>query len=200
MRRVTIDSVREHPETQQNVVILQDENAQQLMIWIGKAEAWTIARCLNEVEPPRPMTTQLMLNLLQASGAELLEVRIEALKEEVFYAVLKIHSSGEREVDARPSDALALAAVVKCPIYVADEVMEQCTGFPEGKLVRPISTFTVIDREAILKEQEEQKAWHLKLAASLPEIEAQLHKQEEEQARQARIAEWKKEHGKDQEE
>lgn len=201
MRRVTIDSVREHPETQQNVVILQDENAQQLVIWIGKAEAWAIARCLNEVDPPRPMTTQLMLNLLQASGAELLEVRIEALKEEVFYAVLKIHSSsGEREVDARPSDALALAAVVKCPIHVADEVMEQCTGFPEGKLVRPVSTFTVIDREAILKEQEEQKAWHLKLAASLPEIEAQLHKQEEEQTRPARIAEWKKEHGKDQEE
>jgi hypothetical protein len=82
--------------------------------------------------------------------------------------------------------------LAKCPIYVAEDVMEKCTGFPEGKLVRPISTFTVIDREALLKEQEERTAAHLKMATALPEIEAQLHKQEQERSQQALIEDWKK--------
>lgn len=193
MRKVTIDSVREHAETKKYIVVLKDENDAQLIIWIGQSEALTIAGGLNEVEPPRPLSAQLMLNLLQATKSELVEVRIEALKEEIFYAVLKIRTGKEtQEVDARPSDALALAVLAKCPIYVNEKVMEQCTGFPEGKLERPTSTFRVIDREAILKEQEERKAAHLKLVTALPEIEAQLHKQEQEQARQALIEDWKK--------
>ena len=192
MRKVTIDSVREHPETKQYIVILKDEDDKQLVIWIGRPEAWAIAGGLYEVEPPRPMSAQLILNLLQATRSELIEVRIEALKEDIFYAVLKIHSGKKtQDVDARPSDALALAVLAKCPIYVNEKVIEQCTGLPEGKLVRPISTFSVIDREAILKEQEERKAAFLKVATALPEIEAQLHKQEQEQARQAQIEEWK---------
>jgi RNA polymerase sigma factor (sigma-70 family) len=193
MRKVTIDSVREHPETKQYVVVLKDEVNAQLIIWIGKAEAWVIAGALNEVEPPRPMSAQLMLNLLQATKSELIEVRIESLKEEIFYAILKVRSGKKtQDLDARPSDALALAALAKCPIYITQEVLEKCTGFPEGKLVRPISTFTVIDREATLKEQEERKTAFLKMATALPEIEALLHKQEQEQARQALVEDWKK--------
>jgi len=196
MRKVTIDSVREHPETQQCVVILKDEQNQQIIIWIGKAEAWAIAGGLNEVEPPRPLSAQLILNLLQATHFELVEVRIQALKKEIFYAVLKIRSGKEtQEVDARPSDALALAVLARCPIYATEEVMAQCTGFPEGKLNRPISTFTVIDRDAMLKEQEERMAAHLKMATALPQIEAQLHKQEQQQVRQAMIEDWKKSRG-----
>ena len=196
MRKVTIDSVREHPETKQCVVILKDEYNQQVIIWIGKAEAWAIAGGLNEVEPPRPLSAHLMLNLLQATHFELVEVRIQALKEEIFYAVLKIRSSKEtQEVDARPSDALAMAVLAQCPIYATEEVMAQCTGFPEGKLASPISIFTVIDREALLKVQEERMAAHLKMATVLPEIEAQLQKQEQQQARQALIEDWKKAKG-----
>lgn len=193
MRKVTIDSVREHPETQQCVVILKDEQNQQVIIWIGKAEAWAIAGGLNEVEPPRPLSAQLMLNLLQATNFELVEVRIDALKEEIFYAVLKIRSGKEtQDIDARPSDALAMAVLARCPIYVTEEVLKQCTGYPEGKLNRPISTFAVIDRDTMLKEQEERMAAHLKLQTALPEIEAQLHKQEQAQMRQALVEGWKK--------
>ena len=166
MRKVTIDSVREHPETKQYIVVLKDEDDTQLIIWIGKAEAWVIAGALNEVEPPRPMSAQLMLNLLQATKSELIEVRIEALKEEIFYAILKVRSGKEiQEVDARPSDALALAVLAKCPIFVTQEVMEKCTGFPEGKLVRPVSTFTVIDREAILRSKKNAR---LRISRWLP--------------------------------
>ena len=192
MRKVTIDSVREHPETKQYVVVLKDADDKSLVIWIGQAEAYTIAGGLNEIEPLRPLSAQLMLNLLQATKSELIEVRIEALKEEIFYAIIKIRSGKEtQEVDARPSDALALAALAKCPIYAAEEVIERATGFPPGKIETPISTFTVIDREAILKVQEERKAALLKLATALPEIEAQLHKQGQAQVRQAQIEDWK---------
>ena len=192
MKKMTIDSVREHSEIKQYLVVLKDENNQQLVIWIGQSEAYAIAEGLNEIEPLRPLSAQLMLNLLQATHSELIEVRIEALKEEIFYAIIKIRSGKEmQEVDARPSDALALAVLAKCPIYAAEEVIEKATGFPAGKIERPISTFTIIDREAILKVQEERKAALLKLATSLPEMEAQLHKQEQAQARQAQIEEWK---------
>lgn len=192
MRKVTIDSVREHPETKQYVVVLKDADDKSLVIWIGQAEAYTIAGGLNEIEPLRPLSAQLMLNLLQATKSELIEVRIEALKEEIFYAIIKIRSGKEtQEIDARPSDALALAALAKCPIYAAEEVIERATGFPPGKIETPISTFTVIDREAILKVQEERKAALLKLATALPEIEAQLHKQGQAQVRQAQIEDWK---------
>ena len=192
MKKVTIDSVREHPETKQYIVVLQDEDNKQLCIWIGQSEAYTIAGGLNEVEPLRTLSAQLMLNMLQATKSELVEVRIETLKDEIFYATIKIRSGKEtQEIDARPSDALALAVLAKCPTYAAEEVIEKATGFPPGKIERPISTFTVIDREAILKVQEERKAWHLKMATELAETEAQLHKQEQAQARQAQIEEWK---------
>jgi bifunctional DNase/RNase len=192
MKKMTIDSVREHPETKQYIVTLKGEDDKQLFIWIGQSEAYTIAGGLNEVEPLRPLSAQLMLNLLQTTKSELVEVRIEALKDEIFYATIKIRSGNEtQEIDARPSDALALAVLAKCPIYVAEEVLAKATGFPPGKAEKPISTFTVIDREAILKVQEERKAALVKLATTLPEIEAQLHKQEQAQARQAQIEEWK---------
>ena len=192
MKKVTIDSVREHSETKQYIVILKAEDDQQLVIWIGQSEAYTIAGGLNDIEPLRPLSAQLMLNLLQATKSELVEVRIEALKEEIFYAVIKIRSGAEtQEIDARPSDALALAVLAKCPIYAAEEVIEKATGYPPGKIERPISTFTVIDREAILKVQEERKAALLKLATALPEVDAQLHKQEQAHARQSQIEDWK---------
>ncbi len=192
MKKVTINSVREQAETKQYIVVLKDEDDKQLVIWIGTVEAYAIAGGLNEIEPLRPMSAQLMLNLLQATKSELVEVRIEALKEEIFYAIIKIRSGKQvQEVDARPSDALALASLAKCPIYAAEEVIERATGFPTGKIERLISTFTVIDHEAILKDQEERKAALLKLATALPEIEAHLHKQEQAQAHQSQIEDWK---------
>lgn len=85
------------------------------------------------------MTTHFMVNLLHAANIELAEVRIEALTAEVFYAT-GIFRNGEQtiELDARPSDALALAALLNRPISVAEEVMEKASlPVPEGKTVRP---------------------------------------------------------------
>ncbi len=201
MERVSVESVREHPETHQHIVVLKDDSKRELVIWIGKAEAWAIAAGLNEVASPRPMTAQLTVNLLQASESQLEEVRIDSLKDEVFYATLKIRgANGEQEVDARPSDALTLAVLVKCPIYVANEVMQRVSQSDELKhWLRPRSEFHVIDREAVEKYQEERKSEWQQAIARVGELSAQQHKQEQEQVKQERVAEWKEERGADQE-
>lgn len=195
MERASIESVREHPETQQHIVVLKDDSNRELVIWIGKAEAWAIAAGLNEVASPRPMTAQLMANLLQASGSQLEEVRIASLKDEVFYATLKIRgANGEQELDARPSDALTLAVLVKCPIYVADEVMQRVSQSDDlERWLRPRSEFRVIDREAVEKYQEERKSEWQQAIARVGALSARQHRQEQEQAKQERIAEWKEE-------
>jgi uncharacterized protein len=191
----------EHPETQQHIVILSSDGKRELVIWIGKAEAWAIAAGLNEVASPRPMRAQLMANLLSASGSQLEEVRIDALKDEVFYATLKIRgANGEQEVDARPSDALTLAVLVKCPIYVADEVMQRVAQSDAREhWMRPRSEFRLIDREAVEKDQEERKSEWQKAVARVGELSARQHKQEQEQAKSEIIAEWKEEQGAGQE-
>ncbi len=197
MQPVTIHSVREHPTTQQNVVILEDDSNRQLAIWIGKPEAWAIASGLNEVEPPRPMAAQLMTKLLEATGAKLEEVRIDSLKDDIFYATLKVRgANGMQELDARPSDALSLAVLVKCPIFVADEVMQRVMPCPPWGDRSPVSEFRTLNREAIEKDQEERKAALLKVVTEMAELEAKQHKLEQDQAKQSRITDWKEERDK----
>ncbi|HZS77246.1 MAG TPA: bifunctional nuclease domain-containing protein [Ktedonobacteraceae bacterium] len=195
MLPVTIDSVRHHSATQQYVIVLKEETGQLLYIWVAKPEASVIAGALNDVPTPRPMTAQLMVNLLQATGIQLEEVRIESLKDEVFYAVLKIRN-GEKvqELDARPSDALSLAVMLKCPVYVAEEVMERCL---QNNILEKwgLSEFQVLDRETLLQEQQERSARLQQVIASLGEIEAQKHKSQQQQAAQEMIERWKEERG-----
>jgi RNA polymerase sigma factor (sigma-70 family) len=195
MKRATIESVREHAEAQQQVVVLKDEGGQELVIWIAKPEAWAIAAGLANFAFPRPMTAQLMANLLQATGARLEEVRIDALKDEIFYATMKIRgANGTQELDARPSDALTLATLVNCPIYVADEVMQRMAQSDVSeRWLRPASEFRVIDHEALEKEQQERQAALQQVIARMGELSARKHMEEQEQARQERIAEWKEE-------
>ncbi|MHB8598849.1 MAG: bifunctional nuclease domain-containing protein [Ktedonobacteraceae bacterium] len=121
------------------VVVLWDEEGNRILnIWIGATEGRIITMALAQVESPRPMTPHFMVNLLHAANIELAEVRIEALTAEVFYATA-IFRNGEQtiELDARPSDALALAALLNRPISVAEEVMEKAgLPVPEGKTVQ----------------------------------------------------------------
>lgn len=193
MRRATIESVREHPETRQHVVVLKDAEDRELVIWIGKSEAWAIAGGLANFAQPRPMTAQLMVNLLQATGSTLEEVRIDALKDEVFFATLKVRgANGEQELDARPSDALTLATLVNCPIFVADEVMQRVAQSDASeRWLRPASEFRVIDRAALEQEQREREGAMQQTITKVGELSARQHKQEQEQAKQERIADWK---------
>jgi len=128
MIKVTIADVipQQKEDTEVHAVVLWDEAGRQILpIWVGSWEAESIALGLSDVSLPRPMTYNFMAKLLEAAGAELEEVRIEVLKDFTFYAVAKLRSADNvREVDARPSDAIALALHMNSPIYVAQELLE----------------------------------------------------------------------------
>lgn len=115
------------------VVVLLDEAGRRILpIWVGTAEGEAIALGLRNYPLPRPTTHVLMASLLEATGAKLEEVRVEALKGTTFYAVLKLRTGKRvREVDARPSDAIALAVRMGSPIYATDEVMGKGVEMPE---------------------------------------------------------------------
>jgi bifunctional DNase/RNase len=107
------------------IVILFDEAGQRILpIWIGPFEAQSIAMGVRNLTMERPMTYQFMGSLLAALGAKLEEARVEALKGDTFYGVAKIQLGDHaKEIDARPSDVLALAAHSGSPIFVGEEVM-----------------------------------------------------------------------------
>lgn len=111
------------------VVLLQDEAQGKILpMWIGPVEGTAIAMGLRAYPTVRPMTFDFMVHLLETLGAQLEEVRVEVLKDSIFYGIVKVRIGNEvKEVDARPSDVLALAVRTNSPIYVAEEVMQQAS-------------------------------------------------------------------------
>lgn len=109
------------------IVILRDEeNADMLPIWVGKPEASSISFALEDVTTPRPMTHDLMKAVLDVVNAKVISVVISDLKENTYYA--KVHLSyedSEYVIDARPSDAIALALRTKAPIFANEEVIRK---------------------------------------------------------------------------
>ena len=119
-QEVRIHSVVRDPRSAQPVVFLSDMKGERgLFIWIGEAEALALEAAIRRVPHRRPLTHDLLAGILERLDARLIQVRITELREEVFYALLALESSGERlEIDARPSDAMVLATRVGCPILV----------------------------------------------------------------------------------
>lgn len=115
------------PYTNVPIVVLRDlEEKTTVPIWIGLVEASAIAMELESIKIQRPLTHDLMRNLLQELNADVQKIEVTDLKESTYYALIHI-KSGERtlEVDSRPSDAIALALRVKAPIFVSDAVIEK---------------------------------------------------------------------------
>jgi bifunctional DNase/RNase len=110
-------------------VLLQDEAQEKILyMWVGPMEGTAIAMGLRAFPTVRPMTFDFMTRLLEALGAQLEEVRVEVLKDDIFYGVAKVRIGNEiKEVDARPSDVFALAVRTDSPIFVAEEVMQQAS-------------------------------------------------------------------------
>jgi len=123
---LTISGVMLEPKSQAPIVVLKDaEERRALLIWVGEFEASAIALALQHVKTPRPLTHDLLMNLSSALGAELVEVRISDMRESTFFAELEYEVDGRRQVvDARPSDAIALALRAGAPVKAADHVME----------------------------------------------------------------------------
>lgn len=113
----------------QFVTLAEVEGKRVLTIVIGYTEVQAIDRMVKGARPQRPLTHELMVTLLEAAGAKLEQVSITELREGTFFALLRLvrADGGTVEIDARPSDALALAVAVSAPIEVAEAVIEAAT-------------------------------------------------------------------------
>ncbi len=142
MIKVTIDSVRISLMTQNRVVVLRElKSPRYLPIWIGAAEADAITMRLQGISIDRPLTHDLLFNIITTLGAHLSYVVVTELKNDIFYAEIVLeHNERELRIDARPSDAIALAVRAEIPIYVMEPVLEEAGRVPETKLT-PSSLF-----------------------------------------------------------
>jgi len=118
MNRVTIDSIRVDLRNYQQVVVLKEESVERyLPIWIGPAEANSIAIKLQGASVPRPLSHDLICSVIEALGAKVDSVVITELRSDTFYAKIILKADGEElQVDSRPSDALALAASTQAEV------------------------------------------------------------------------------------
>jgi len=114
------------PMTNMPIVVLKDTDGETVLpIWVGIYEANAIALEIEKVTTPRPMTHDLIKNLLTGLDARVHKVVVTELRDDTFFAVIWMEREGRIiSVDSRPSDALALALRLDCPIYVDDEVLK----------------------------------------------------------------------------
>jgi uncharacterized protein len=123
------------------IILRDDEEKRSLPIWIGIYEANAIALELEKIETPRPMTHDLIKNILETIEARVTKVVVTDLKENTFYAVLHLQvGTTEYTVDSRPSDAIALALRVGAPIYVDEEVVRKAKSLEVGKDAETVKT------------------------------------------------------------
>lgn len=123
---MTIRGLLMDPVTQMPIVILKDTAGDSVLpIWVGVYEANAIALEMEKVSTPRPMTHDLIKNVLTGLETQVHKVVVTELREDTFYAVIWLERGGEViSIDSRPSDALALALRVDCPIFVEDLVLK----------------------------------------------------------------------------
>src|SRR2546427_6602458 len=123
---MTIRGLMMDPVTNMPIVILKDVGGDTVLpIWVGVYEANAIALEIEKVSTPRPMTHDLIKNVLVGLDTQVHKVVVTELREDTFYAVIWLERDGHViSIDSRPSDALALALRVDCPIFVDDDVLK----------------------------------------------------------------------------
>ena len=143
--QVRVQGVYSDPVGARVVFLTPEKEDKVLRVWIGDAEAMAIAAALNEIPFPRPMTHDLLLSAIKALGGKVERVVITDLRDNTFYATVVLRDDkGLKELDARPSDSIALALRAKAPIFLSPKVqkaMERLTDIPTPpkpeKPVRP---------------------------------------------------------------
>lgn len=131
MIRVTVDSIRVSLLTQHRVVVLREADSRKYIpIWIGAFEADAIALALQGHDPQRPMTHDLLKTVFGELGAGISHIIVNDIHDSTFYARIVVEQAGHTlEIDARPSDAIALAVRTEVPIFVEQHVLDQA-GVP----------------------------------------------------------------------
>ncbi len=143
LNEMVVESVRVHMLSSQHVVILRDTQRERyLPIWIGPWEANAIAMRLQGVTPERPMTHDLFSQALAELGVTVKQIVVSDLAEDTFRARLLLQLDGrELDLDARPSDAIALAVRTGVPIYATDSVLDRAGVVPESAEEEKLSVF-----------------------------------------------------------
>ena len=123
------------------VTLTPKESEKVLPIWIGHYEAWAIGMEMSGVVSKRPLTHDLLYQIVKSMGGEIEKIAVTELKDQTFYAKISIKFNGSMiEVDARPSDSIAIALKAKAPIYVDEELFqlkdEKTTGIPDQETLR----------------------------------------------------------------
>jgi bifunctional DNase/RNase len=135
------------------LVLTEEEGERQITITVGVSEAQSIAMALEHITPPRPLTHDLMVALLQVHDIHLLEVYIHQCTEDVFYAELLVEKDGDlSRLDSRTSDAVALAIRMKCNIYTTEDILENC-----GVELDPFALFDDAEEEDEEEAEEEDE-------------------------------------------
>ena len=127
LREMKVSGLMVDPFSNTPIVLLKDlEEKESVPIWIGFFEASAIATQLEKVQPSRPMTHDLMKNILDTLGFTVIKIEVNDLRENTFYAIIHLDMGGVHyAIDARPSDAIALALRANSPIYVEEEVIKK---------------------------------------------------------------------------
>jgi bifunctional DNase/RNase len=129
-----VESVRVHMRTGRHVLLLKEVGVGRILpVWIGPWEAQAIAMRLQGISAERPLTHDLFAATLGELGVRVARVVISSLADETFHARLELVAADSRhDVDARPSDAIALAVRLECPIFASAQVLDQAAALPDG--------------------------------------------------------------------
>jgi bifunctional DNase/RNase len=140
---MVVESVRVHMLSSQHVVILREADAERyLPIWIGSWEAQSIAMRLQGVEAERPLTHDLLASMLQELAVTVRHIIVSDLADETYRArIVLVQGGSDYEIDARPSDAIALAVRVSAPIFATEAVLDRAGVMPEADEEEKLSVF-----------------------------------------------------------
>ncbi len=135
LKAMNISSLNMDPVTNSPIIILKEiEGEQALPIWIGLLEATAIASEIEGVRFPRPMTHDLLKNIMDKTDSKINGVEICDLRDNTCYALIHLTSTGKAlSIDSRPSDAIAIALRAKAPIFVSDEVLKKFKQIEETR-------------------------------------------------------------------
>jgi len=127
LKKMNLEGVRIEIPSQRPIILLKEEGGNRyLPIWIGPFEASAIALEMSNIKTPRPMTHDLIINIIKSLNIKIDNIEISDLKENTFYAIINILDNESKiiRIDSRPSDAIATAVRSKCNIYVESKVLD----------------------------------------------------------------------------
>ena len=177
---VNVEKISYHPSSRSYAVILKtDDDDLVLPILVGSFEAQSIALALEAVATPRPLTHDLICEIIKGIDAELISVNISQLNDGVFYAKLKLKSPdfGTKTIDARPSDAISIALRLNTQIYVSPEIIKEA-GVEQEDIISEnqpiIPKYTIEDLEIKLKKAIEKEEYEkaAKLRDKIKDLES----------------------------